>query len=200
MGGHSRFVRENAFLVAAGLLPLVVIGFFVIASAVPRWLVAPPTYDVLIRSSGTYDQARRPLAVDFSVHEGRVHAIVRALPSTGYAQVPRLLLVDHATLAVREIPIDLPDDLTEPGGPVTVPVAALAGWRVLAETRAPDGYELDTRNNRGSGLIGELFGMHRYDAKVSLVKSGRVVPISLPSREYAYPVALVGWVVEGRTD
>jgi hypothetical protein len=194
MAGRFRFVRENAFLVAAVLLPLVVIGFFLIAAAVPRWLVAPPAHDVLLRAAGPYDQSRRPFAVDFTVREGRVQATVRALPAGSYPQVAALLLVDHETLAVREIPIDLPG-LAEADHPVTVPIASLAGWRVLAETRAPDGYELDTRGHRGTGLIGDLFGMHRYDEKVSLVKNGRVVPISLPSREYGYPVSVVGWVV-----
>ena len=195
MAGRFRFVRENAFLVAAVLLPLVVIGFFLIASAVPRWLVAPPAHDVLLRAAGPYDQSRRPSAVDFAVREGRVQATVRTLPAGSYPQVPALLLVDHETLAVRRVPFDLPA-LADADGPVTVPVASLAGWRVLAETRAPDGYEFDTRGHRGTGLIGDLFGMHRHDETVSLVKNGRVVPISVPSHEYGYPVWLVGWVVD----
>ena len=43
--GSGRFLRENAFLAAAVCLPLLVVVFFVLASIIPRWLVAPPAYD-----------------------------------------------------------------------------------------------------------------------------------------------------------
>lgn len=33
---------DNPFLVAAVLLPLLVAAFFLAATAIPRWLVAPP--------------------------------------------------------------------------------------------------------------------------------------------------------------
>ena len=95
---------------------------------------------------------------------------------------------------VRQIPLDLPEQLAEGETSRTVAVAALAGRRVLAQTRAPDGYELRSRSHSSPGLIGDLFGMRRYDQSVSLVNRGRVVPIALPSPyEYQSPAA-VGWL------
>jgi len=197
MTGPGRFARENLFLVAAASLPLLVIGLFLLASAVPRWLVAPPAYDLLVRVAGQYSQSRAPVAVDFAVRDGRVEATVRPLPqATGYAEVPRLFLFDHETMNAREIRVDLPGNLTEGDPPVTVPVEALAGRRVLAETKAPDGYEFQARRRDGPGLIGGIFGMRRYGERVSVVNKGRVVPIPLPSNEYVYGVSFVGWVLD----
>ena len=39
--GSARFLRENAFLAAAVILPLIVVVLFVLASIVPRWVVTP---------------------------------------------------------------------------------------------------------------------------------------------------------------
>src|SRR6188474_2962219 len=50
-----RFVRQNAFLVAAVALPLVVIIFFLLAAAIPRWTVAPPAFDLVLRGT-SYEQ------------------------------------------------------------------------------------------------------------------------------------------------
>jgi hypothetical protein len=62
-------------------------------------------------------------------------------------------------------------------------------------TIAPDGYELKTRTTGGAGLVGDLFGMGRYDRNVSLVNRGRVITLALPATyEYYPPVYAVGWV------
>jgi hypothetical protein len=195
MTGRGRFLRENAFLVAAVALPLVVVGFFLVATAIPRWRVPPPAYDLLLRTTGHVDQTRPRVAVEFAVRDSRVEATVRGLPANGYPQVPKLFLVDHQTVNVREIPVDLPVNLGETDPPVTVPVSALAGRRVIAEARAPDGYEFHSRGYRSTGLVGGLFGMGSHNEKVSLVNRGRVVPISFPSNEYGYSVSFVGWVL-----
>ena len=194
-GGDS-FVRHNAFLVAAVSLPVVVVAFFLLASAVPRWLVPPPAYDLVLRASGGYDQSRARIAVDFTVRDGRVEAIVRPLPANAYPQLWALYLFDHQTTNVREIPVDLPGNLTESDPPRTIVIAALAGRQVVAQAKAPDGYEFQTRTYRSPGIVGDLFGMHRYDQSATLVNRGRVVRIALPTPyEYQSPV-YVGWVVD----
>jgi hypothetical protein len=45
----GRFVRDNPFLAAAVALPLVVVLFFLLSAALPRWTV-PPRYDLLLRT------------------------------------------------------------------------------------------------------------------------------------------------------
>lgn len=193
----GRFLRDNAFMVAAFALPAVVVLLFLVASAVPRWTVPPPAYDLLLRTAGRHDPARR-ISVEFTVRDGRVEAIVRPVPITGYPQVASLVLVDHETLNGREIPVPLPMTMAEGDPPQTIVVEALAGRRVVAQGRAPDGYEFDVRTRRGPGLVGDIFGMNRYDQRPSVVNNGRVVPIVLPTGATSYnPVDAVGWLVDG---
>jgi len=195
MADRGRFLRENIFLLAAVLLPLVVVGFFLVATAVPRWLVPPPAYDLLLRTTGSFDQTGPRVAVDFVVRNERVEARVRALPAGVYPQVPKLFLFDHQTMNLREIPFDLPANLAETDPASNVVVGALAGRRVLAQTKAPDGYALNSSGYGSPGLFGGLFGMGYHPEKISLVNKGRVVAIALPSPQYGYSVSAIGWLM-----
>lgn len=191
------FLRDNAFLVAAVALPVVVVALFLASSIVPRWLVPPPAYDLLFHAGRPYDQAQPRVAVDFKVRDGRVEAIVQTVPVNGYPQLSSLFLFDHETMEVREIPFALPGDLSEGDPPRTVVIDALAGRRVLGQTKAPDGYELETRTTRGPGIVGDLFGMNRYDQDALLVNGGRVVRIAVPSPyRYHAPIYTLGWLVD----
>jgi hypothetical protein len=192
------FFRDNLFLVAAVSLPLVVVAFFLLAMAIPRWTVPAPGYDALLRATPPYDAAGQRLAVEFSVRDGRVEARIRALAANTYEQPPLLFLFDHATMNVRQIPIDYPADMHEGDAPRTLVIDALAGRRVVADLVAPDGYRLESRGQRGRGLMGDLFGMNRYGVDATLVNKGRIVRVALPIRyEYQSPATLVGWIVDG---
>ena len=203
--GRGRVLRDNAFIVAAVCLPLLVVLFFVLASVVPRWMVAPPAYDLLIRANDVFTESNSRVAVGFEVRDGGVNVVVRPLPAGGYNTDARsrLFLFDHATMNVSEIAVEMPEhveDLKEHDPPLTRRVAALAGRRVLDQIKAPDGYQLQDRNTGNAGIVGELFGMHRYGSELSVVNRGRVVPIRLPvgfQQIYYGPVAFLGWVEPG---
>src|SRR6059058_5008536 len=113
MPSEGRWLRDNVFLVAAVSLPAVIVVFFVLSAAVPRWLVDPPAYDLELRAAEPYDQSRARIAVDYSVRDGRVEATVRALPGNAYPQAWVLFLFDHKTMSVRKIPVDVPATLAE---------------------------------------------------------------------------------------
>jgi hypothetical protein len=199
----GRFVRDNAFLVAAVLLPLVVAAFFLASSAIPRWTVPPPTYDLLIRATDAYNQTNPRVNVAFDERDGKVEATIRPAESGGYGWRARLFLFDHATMSVNEIPLDLPDsagNLKEGDSPIVIVVDALAGRRLLTQAKAPDGYQLENRSQRSPGIVGDVFGMRRYGSEVSLVNKGRVVPIALPPpyrNIYQSSVDALGWLVPG---
>src|SRR6185503_16709977 len=101
----GRFLRDNAFLVAAVSLPLVVVTFFLLSTAIPRWTVPPPQYDLLLRANDLYNQANPRMTVEFHVHDGKVEATVRAIGANAYPARTALFLFDHATMTSREIPI-----------------------------------------------------------------------------------------------
>jgi len=190
-----RFVRDNLFLLAAVLLPLVVVGFFLLAAIIPRWTVPAPAFDVVLRIGGPYDQPVPKVIVDYRVRDNHIEAVVRPLAENGYTQPYRLVLFDHKTMNVRELHVDIPDQMDKDEAPRTIPVTELASRQVIDQVRAPDGYELRTDTQHGPGLFGDLFGMNRYDQTAALINRGRVVPIALPSRyQYYSPVTVVAWL------
>jgi hypothetical protein len=195
--GSGRFFRDNAFLIAAVSLPIAVVVLFVLMSAVPRWTVPPPAYDVLLRTSA-YDQAPPGFSMDFEVRDERLHVTVREAPANTYPYRAHLWLFDHATMNVRQVQIEVPPLL--PGEKTrTVAIAALAGRRVLTQAKAPDGYEVQNRDHGGAGFVGELFGMGRYNSAVSLVNRGRIVKVAMPTPYEHQPPFFVGWLIDEGT-
>ena len=180
---------------AAAALPILVVGFFLLSTAIPKWTVPPPAHDLLLRAYA-YDRPPSKVSVDFVVRDARLFATVRPTVENSYPSRASLWLFDHATASLREIAVDVPE-LAAGDPPRTFPVAALDGRRVLAQTTSPDGYELRSRSHNSPGLIGDLFGMGRYKEAISIAKDGRVIPIALPPPHEHQMPSLVGWVVDG---
>ena len=195
MSAPRGFLRDNLFLVAAVALPALVVVFFLLASALPRWFVAPPTYDLVLRAGKPYPRTPPRTTVEFRVRNGELEAVVRPARTDSWEQQWALFLFEHDTINLREIPVDLPASLPEESEPQIIPVKAFGDRRILPQMKAPDGYELETQPYRGPGIVGELFGMRRYDRSAVLIKNGRVVPLPLPSGvEHLSPVQAIGWV------
>ena len=196
----SGFLRDNPFIVAAVVLPVAVAAFFVVATLIPRWTVPPPSYDLVMRTTRPYDATRTGVVVEFAVRGGRVEATLRApTPPNIYAEPSALLLFDHNTMSVREIPLELPTRMEEGEPPRTIVVEALSGRRVSPQAAAPDGYALQNRTGGSPGLVGDIFGMGSYRQTAALVNGGRVVRLTLPAPfrdPYQSPVYHVGWVLE----
>jgi hypothetical protein len=190
----GRFLRDNAFLVAAVALPLVVVVFFVLSTTIPRWTVPPPRYDLLVRTR-SWDQTGPRIAVDFMVQDGKLQAMVRPLPVNTGPMRSTLWLFDHQEMNAREVPIALPEKLADGEDSRTIVIDDFGGRRVLAQIKAPDGYEFQTRSGNSPGIVGDLFGMRRYTQTAGLVNRGRLIPIDLPSIQYEYP-EFVGWLID----
>lgn len=199
-GSPSRFVRDNAFIVAAIVLPVVVAGFFLAASAVPRWTVPPPEFDLVLRATRSDGSGNGQVIIDFEVRDGRVHAVLRPAPPQSYVLRWGLLYFDHDRMTVTELPLDLPTELSAGEDVRRVPIEALANARVSSEAVAPDGYMLDHAVGGGPGLVGDIFGIGGRRPVPSLTKGGRVVRLTLPApyqEPYAPSAYAVGWVLEG---
>lgn len=189
----QRWFRDNAFLVAAVALPLLVVGVFLLLTAIPKWTVAPPQYDLLVYTSD-YDRQGSRIAMDLSVRDGALQATVRPVLADTYPPRVRLWRFDHHTMSTTEIPVDLPAETPGDELPRTFAVDALRGRRIVTDSRASDGYEFRTPSNGGPGLIGDVFGMRRHDNRAVIVNRGRVVQIKIPApNQYASPVFL-GWL------
>ena len=193
---RGRFARDNAFLLAAVALPALVVVLFVLAAAVPRWRVAPPSYDLLLRTS-TYERSNAPLAVEFTVRDGTLHATLRPASANVYPERYALWLYDSQTLSVRQVPLDLPNQLSS-SEPQTVVVEALKDRRVIVGTKSPDGYEVRDPDVGRPGLVGELFGMSRSRRGLSLRKQGRVEALELPAPYERQSPVFIGWLADAK--
>jgi hypothetical protein len=191
----ARLLRDNAFLVGAVSLPVAVVGLFLLVTAIPKLTVSPPGYDLLLQTT-EYDRAHSSIGVELFVRDDALQARLRVVKD---AQTPRVRLwrFDHTTLSAREVPMNLPTLASDVDVAQTVVVEAVRGRRIVTDTKAPDGYQLRTPDGGGPGVIGEIFGMHRYGQPTAIVNRGRVVPIDIQtSNQYQAP-AFVGWVVDG---
>ena len=74
----ARFLRDNAFLVAAVSLPLAVVGMFLLLTAIPKWTVAPPRFDLLLQTT-EYDRANSPISVELFVRDEALQARLRVV-------------------------------------------------------------------------------------------------------------------------
>jgi hypothetical protein len=191
-----RFLRDNAFLVAAVSLPVAVVALFLLFTIIPQWTVPPPQYDLLLQTT-EYDQSNRRIAVELFVRDERVQTSVRAAGQNTYPARVRLWRFDHATLNLQEVPLDLPQDPPAGDTSITMVVNALRDRRVVIDTRAPDGYEARTEARGGPGLVGDLFGMRRYDQAMALVNRGRTIKIKVPTPNVYQTPVFLGWLIDG---
>ena len=206
MADTRRFLKDNAVLVAAFVLPAIVAGLFILATAVPKWTVPLPQHDLLVRVD-SYGSPPPDVYVEFAVRDGRLEADVRPVvkpdnPNIGitYPQRWTLLLFDHAAMRVREIPVNLPRTL-QPGEARTVVIDALAGRSVIAGDIAPDGYSVTSLNtgSGGGGIVNDLFGMtRRYRRGIAIGRNGRTIELELPAphRESYGTIVTIGWIAD----
>jgi hypothetical protein len=188
-------MRQNPMIAAGILLPLVIVVFFVLATAIPKWLVDPPAHDFLFtvpenRSSSPEIELR------FDVANNRLR--VRLFKTKAvYGTVPRLYLFDHETLNVREILIDLPNDPEAFENGDEIDVAEFVHRQISAERKAPDGYEIRQPRYRNDNLMTALFGSSRR-YRLAIHKSGAVIDVPHPDNNayYYYNVNFLGWLTD----
>ena len=202
MADVRRFLRDNLVFVAAFALPGAVAVLFVLATAIPKWTVALPEHDLVMRIDH-YGSPPPEVIVEFAVREGRLEAQVRPVPPPNpalgvpYVQRWALLLFDHKAMELREIPLALPQSLPQ-GETRTVVIDAFAGRQVLSGESAPDGYKVASLNTGGGGgIVGEVFGMNRrYRRGVAVGKDGRTIELELPApyRDSFGTIVPIGWI------
>lgn len=195
--------RGNAFLIAAAVLPLLVVGFFLLATAIPRWTVPPPAHDLVFVVDEPSRSAPALYVFTFGVRDGRVVATITWPNERNYAPDTTMYVYDHATGDVRAIAVVDADGATPvpeaPGTSVTFVVADLASRPAVAGPTAPDGYTFEPGGRSRGGIMGEIFGMGSSRNRASIGKDSRVLPLDVPA---AFPGAVraVGWLVSESQD
>ena len=215
----SSWLRDNLFVVAALALPLVVIGFFLLATGIPQLLVDDPQYDMLY----SVDQYEADdYALRFRVVDDRLVADTRLTSSAATWQNQILFRFDARTQRVRQIEPDVPESVKQRlrsnaataraqarplVAPAPVPpelsetfeVAETASLQLLPDTIAPDGYEFRNEYAGNRGLFGGLFGMGSNRSGFSIARQGRVIPLPMPDEtryRYYNNSHLLGWIAQ----
>jgi len=189
-------VRQNPMIAAGILLPLIVVVFFLLATAIPRLLVAPPEYDFVFTVL-EHDPNRRDVELIIDVVDNRLRA--RLFKKNDYYRGnARLYVFEHEAQDVREISVSLPGDLEslEDGAEIDVP--EFANRSISTSRQAPDGYEvLGPGYRRGGNLMTELFGARRRQ-QFSIHKSGAIIeiPNAGDHSNYYYSATFLGWVTQ----
>ncbi len=98
----KNFLKNNIVLVLGISLPLLLVIIFMLATALPKFFVANPSYDFIF-SDGKYGD------VEFVVINHKVHFRVASSRSSAEAYVPHLYRYSAATGAVQEITLVPPD-------------------------------------------------------------------------------------------
>jgi len=195
---------------AAVVLPAAVALLFILATVIPKWTVPTPQHDLVLEVEASHEPLPHAIMVEFVVRDGQVLAVVRPVPRSensamGITYPPRwrLMLLDHESMQVREIPAPAGLPATLPQGETrTIVVDALAGRRVTPGRTAPDGYTADGGSGGGgTGMVGELFGMNRrYRRALSISRDGRTIQLELPApyRDTYGAIVPLGWTEDER--
>lgn len=208
MADTRRFLRENAVLVAAFVLPAIVAALFILATAIPKWTVPLPQHDLLVRVE-RYESPPPDVSVEFAVRDGQIEAVVHPVvkpesPNVAVVYPPRwtLLRFDHSTMQAQEIAVEIPRNIPA-GESRTVTVDALARRRVVQGDEAPDGYKVVSLNtgSGGGGIVNDIFGMnHRFRRGIAIGRNGRTIDLDLPApyRDSYGTIVTIGWITENR--
>jgi len=187
-------MRQNPMIVASILLPLVIVLFFLLATAIPKWLVDPPAHDFLF-TVPDHSYAKPEIDIRFDVNDDRLR--VRAFKTDiAYRNSPRLYLFEHQTSVVREIMLDLPADKDSFEDGDEIMVSEFDNRPLSTARAAPDGYEVRYPGYRSENLITALFGGRRR-GQFSIEKDGAVTDIPHPGpNAYYYNVTFIGWLTD----
>lgn len=212
MGSQTRtsWIKNNPFVAAAVVLPLLVVAFFLAATVIPAWLVDDPRFD-LVFAVDHHDRSNAEFALRYHVRDGVVMAEARALPTNNYGPYQRLYRFDAASQLVSEItpripePVRLalraaPEPEPAPGDNAAISeqfaVAEVAQLRLITATIGPDGYTFNNQYNGHRGLFANLFGVNGRYYQFGISKQGRTVRVAVPAggNYYYRNASFLGWV------
>ena len=193
----KKLLREDAVIALSVALPVLVVALFSAATLLPRILVDPPVYSLLLVDDTANASISSPVNIDLSVVNDRVRVRISKRQEDEREQFPRIYIFDHATASVRDIPIPLPDDIDQLKDGTEIVIPGLTNLKISAAFRAPDGYEFQGFANGGAGLMTGLFVGNRTRNGVTIAKDGAIVRIRLPvANDWYSDIRFLGWIVE----
>lgn len=194
----KNFIKENLTLVAAVALPLVLVIGFMLASALPRALTAPPAYTAVFALDNTRYNSPQQQSSELFVRDGRLFARIIPRPAgeqNNYynARSQRLYTYDAATDTLRPVSYNLPQ--VEAQREVELASAGLG--RIDTTNRAPDGYVFDNEGYYNGGIVTDVFVGGRNGRSARIRKGGASYKIpNIDGNRYMSNLQFLGWIVE----
>lgn len=179
------WIKKNAAVVAAMLLPLAVLILFSLAQTMQTGRESPK-YEVVVSDYNYYGAENAH--VEFLVEKNALKAVWKP-GKEGFA-VPRLYRYNPVTGSQTQINISLPVDKSKP---VEINIPELHGVKLNDAATAPDGFTFanDYRGYSGDWLFG-FGGGGRYHCSLQKGKSHH--HFQLPAGCYGN-TKFIGWVV-----
>lgn len=184
------FFKENIVLLCGIALPLILIGFFLVAGQIGKASAPDPQYDLVFVSSYYENSENRPWNI--ALESGNILIQKRKIERDEYATLPRLYLFDRKRLFAQKIDLDF--DKTDSQGVLIDPLLEDINKReLLPGPVAPDGYRFEYIGNGGSGLLGNIFGMSRRRWTYALINGARTIPVIGSDGGYIYNAQIIAW-------
>lgn len=193
------FIKENAALVVALLLPVLFAGFFYVSKNVGKDLSEPPKHDFVVtdsRSNNSFDieVIDGELVVKFIYPTRNDKGVIR-----GNTNKPQIFYIDAETLVAEPLNFSLPDDARNPpeekeGQAVSIDLGKTKDLTFSAASISPDGFTFERGDHSGGNLMTEIYttrGKNRN--RWALYKDGAAFGIDGMDNYY---FQLVGWVVD----
>jgi hypothetical protein len=187
------FLKENIAIVAAIVLPVILVVVFALSTAITHVRVDDPQYSFFI-TSNYYNPENSSFAIN--VVDERLVVSYRAPQKDNngnyiHSNVPRLWKVNIPSREVEEIALIAPAD--KRSADLTIP--GVTDVRVRNIQPGPDGYTFVNYYRYGGGIMNEIFSADRRHNTAALEKDGRYYAIKLPGNENYYTASFTGWII-----
>ena len=199
----KQFIKDNLTIVAAIVLPVVLVALFALSSLVMNRVVADPQYDFLI-ATNFYGGSNEAFYFDVVQNRLKISYSFPVQVNGTYqnGNISRLWRVKVPAMTVDEISLVPPPRGRDnaDGQRVPIEIGGVSDLKVLNTQPAPDGYTFQqSYDYYNTNLMRDLFGAGRRGEQVSaIVKDGRAVPVrNLGGAPYsAYNAHFIGWIAK----
>ncbi len=195
-----KFIKENPALAAGIGLPFLLVILFALASIIPKWLVAPPSYD-LIFTIQDFSCKNGDGKANFDNIDGRIKAkYIYPKKENNYINCSdnqRIYRFFANIQNSREITFELPAKKEEMTDWNDFEITELKELRIDNNPVAPDGYTFSAGSNYYSSGFFLFGGGYSYRDTAAIYKDGRlvsIIPLEKDRYYYGNQIKFLGWV------
>lgn len=188
------FLKDNIALVAAIVLPLVLVVIFALSTALVSVSVEDPRYSFFVATN--YPNSQNS-AFSFNVIDEKLVVSYRpeVKNENDYytnTSVPRLWKINIPSGSVEEIALPVPANKKA----ADISIAGVTDIKIRNIQPAPDGYSFSNTYPSDSNIMTMMFSADgRSRNSVALEKDGRRFKVKVPGDDWYYNSDFIGWII-----